>query len=611
MAPRADKFKEEFRFSRRALLLGALQGVLGAGLLGRLYYLGGYRKSDYQALSQENRMKVQFILPKRGLVQDRQGITLAGNKEIYRLMIVPDQTIKIAETLQELQRRYPISQEKIEDLIQSIRYKPKFIASPIIEDLSWQDVCRLEIILRDFSSIYIEEGWSRHYPAPEATAHLLGYVQIPTQEDRRNNPLYRLTDFRLGKAGIEKTFDQELRGEPGFNQLEVNARGHMIRKLSSKPRVDGEKMQLSIDMNLQKYVQERLATEQSGAAVVMQVKTGEILALNSFPSFDSNLFTNGIGAQDWQDLINNPYGCLHNKTIQGTYPPGSLFKMAVALAAYESGLIPLDYKASCTGHIDVAGHRFHCWHRAGGHGTLSFERAISESCDIYFYEIAQKIGPDRIAKTAHKLGYGQLTGLEIVGEKSGLVPTPAWQLQTRKQKWRLGDTVNMGIGQGAMLATPLQLAVMMARLVHPEQKAVTPTLLLNTKREFSHLETKGEFLQLIKKGMDRTVNHPTGLGYGTRIHQPGFEMGGKTATCQVRRISASERKRGVLSNEQRSWEHRDHALFTGYAPIHDPTYVVAVVIEHGGGGGRIAAPLGRDILLKTQQLAKMNKANTA
>jgi penicillin-binding protein 2 len=611
MAPHADKFKEEARFSRRALLLGAIQGLLGSTLLGRLYYLGGYRKSDYQALSQENRMKVQFILPKRGLVQDRHGITLAGNKEIYRLMIVPDQTVKITETLQELQKHYPIPSEKIEDLIQSIRYKPKFVASPIMEGLSWQDVCRLEIFLRDFSSIYIEEGWSRHYPEPEATAHLLGYVQIPTQEDRRTNPLYRLTDFRLGKAGIEKTFDQALRGEPGFNQLEVNARGHMIRKLSAKPRVDGEKMQLSIDMKLQKYVQGRLATEQSGAVVVMQIKTGEILALNSSPSFDANLFTNGINGQDWHDLVNNPYKCLHNKTIQGIYPPGSLFKMVVALAAYESGLIPLDYQAHCSGHIEVAGHRFHCWHRAGGHGFLSFERAISESCDIYFYEIAQKIGPERIAKAAYKLGYGHLTGLEIVGERAGLVPTPAWQLQARKQKWRLGDTVNMGIGQGAMLATPLQLAVMMARLVHPEQKAVTPTLLLNNQRDFSSLETNKAFLQLIKKGMDRTVNHPSGLGYGHRIQQPGFEVGGKTATCQVRRISASERKRGVLTNEQRPWEHRDHALFAGYAPIHDPTYAVAVVIEHGGGGGRVAAPLGRDTLLKTQQLAKLAKENTA
>lgn len=599
---KTSSLNAEQRFTRRAFLLGGTQGILGSLLLGRLFYLGGYKGSDYKALSDENRIKAQFVLPKRGLICDRQHYILADNKQIYRLMIVPEQARDVRHVLMRLGEIYPVSQETMESVLESIRYKPKFLASPVLEGISWQDVCCLSVRLRDFPGCFIEQGWARLYPYGEALAHLVGYVQTPSLEDQEENALYRLTDFRLGKAGIEKWFDTELRGQPGYRQLEVNARGKTIRELEATESTVGAPCHLSIDVHLQTYVQERLQAEKSASSVVLNIKTGEILALNSSPSFDPNLFTNGIRSSDWQALVSNPYGCLHNKTIQGMYPPGSLFKMVVALAAFDSEKVASDYTTICRGYMEVGSHRFHCWHRQGGHGTLSLVRALSESCDIYFYELAQRIGVDCISSMARRLGFGSPTGIELPHEKSGLVPTKDWKKRIRRESWRIGDTLNYGIGQGAMLATPIQLAVMMGRLLRGV--SLTPTLSKKAQSGplFDPLGFRKSDLELIKKGMDFAVNAPQGLAYRNRILIPGMEMGGKTATCQVRRITMAERKRGVLKNEQRPWDHRDHALFAGYAPIHNPQYVVTVVVEHGGSGGSVAGPIGRDILLRTQQV---------
>jgi penicillin-binding protein 2 len=600
----------EYQFSRRSFLLAGAQAALGGVLLGRLFYLGGYRGSDYKALANENRIKVQFLLPKRGKICDRHGQILAANEQSYRLMLVPDQVVNMRQSLKAIQAHYPLTNEAIETLVEETRFRPKFIAVSVVSNLTWAEVCRLEVAMRDFSGCYIEQGWARFYPKGEATAHLVGYVQAPSQEDQQENPVYRLPDFRTGKSGIEKIFNESLHGQVGYRHIEVNARSRTVRELKRHPSIPGKTCMTSVDFDLQNFIQERLAQESSGCAVVMNIKSGEVLALNSSPSFDANLFTNGISPANWKELLNNPYGCLNNKVTQGLYPPGSLFKMVVALAAFESGIAHPDYVSTCNGYIDVGGHRFHCWHKQGGHGSLTIVRALRESCDVYFFELAQKVGVDRLVAMAERLGFGNETGIELPSERSGLVPTKDWKMRILGQSWRVGDTINMGIGQGAMLATPMQLVVMMARLVNPQGLAVEPTLLLNnTERDaFEPLGLNPKYLKLLKQGLDETVNMPQGLAYRNRILTPGFEMGGKTATCQVRRITMAERKRGVLKNEQRPWEQRDHGLFLGYAPIHDPTYATVVVVEHGGGGGGVAAPIGRDILLKVQQL---NQEDTA
>lgn len=599
---------DEQTFSRRVLFLGSVQALLGLSLVGRLVYLGCFKGSSYKSLSDDNRIKVQFLLPKRGLITDRVGRIIADNQQAYRLTLIPDQCENVKDTLTHIAKHYPLDPEDIDQMVENIRYKPKFIPTIIAEGLTFAQVARLEVVLRDYPGCCIEQGWSRFYPYGFATAHLIGYVQTPSRDDQNNNALFRMADFRLGKSGIEKYYDDHLRGQVGYLRIEVNSKSQMVKELAVQESVPGSETTLSIDLELQKFVQDRLSEHKSGSCVVMDIHTGELLSLVSAPSFDANLFTNGIRSKDWKELNENPYGILHNKAIHGTYPPGSLFKMIVALAALESGLVTTHHRSNCRGYVEIGNHRFHCWHKHGGHGATDVVKALYQSCDIYFYEVAQTIGVERIRDMAFKLGLGDLTGIELPLEKKGLISGPQWKLTTHKQKWSRGDTLNMSIGQGALLTTPLQLAVMMARLANPHGVAVRPTVMKIDAPAFTSLGLQEKYLKLIREGLDRTVNDVNGLAFQNRIRQTGYEMGGKTATCQVRRISMAERKRGVLRNEQRPWVHRDHALFAGYAPIHEPRYAVAVVVEHGGAGGSVAAPIGRDVLLATQRLLEGKSA---
>ncbi len=602
-----DKFFEEQKFTRRSLLLGGIKFSLFTVLFGRLYYLGGYKNSDYKTLSDDNRIKVQYLLPKRGKITDRNHKILADNIQTYRLVMLPDQVQDIRRSFLVLNKYFPMDNVDIDALIEKIKYKPKFIPSTVIEGLQWQDVCKLEVALRDFTGFFIEQGWMRLYHSGDSIAHIVGYVQAPSKDDYKANPMYRLADFRVGKSGIEYHLDEELRGSYGYKRIEVNAKGKVIRHLENEKSVDGNDHSITIDFELQQYVQDRISAEHSGSCVVMDVVNGEILAINTHPSFDANLFPNGIVNKEWKKLLHNPYGCLSNKAICGLYPPGSLFKMIVVLAALESGAVTPDHHVTCSGFVEVGSHKFHCWHKRGGHGRVEVIRALRESCDVYFYDIAQKTGVAQISKMARRFGFGQLTGIEIPNEKSGLVPDKKWKLGAKGQHWLVGDTVNLGIGQGAMLATPLQLVTMMARIVNPDKQMVSPSLFQRSPEMISSLATmdiQQEYLDIVKEGLDQTVNSPHGLAYYRRILTPGYEMGGKTATCQVKRITLEERKKGILTNEQRVWHHRDHAMFAGYAPMSNPRYAVAVVIEHGGSGGKVAVPIGRDILLKVQKLMK-------
>lgn len=607
-------FSDDEVFSRRSFFVAGSQVVLGTALFGRLLYLTSFQNQTYSALSDGNRIKVRFLMPKRGIIRDRTGQILSDNIQTYRLMVVPDQTPKnsLAISLAELENHVDFLEDDTELLLSTIRQKPKFIPTCIADGLSWKTVCSLEVILRDYPGYFVEQGWSRHYPHSEATAHLVGYVQIPSKEDQNENPIYRLADFRVGKTGIENTFDDSLRGTAGFHRIEVNSRGRTIKNMDEEKAVDGQDITTTIDLDLQTYCQNRLKEVESGSIVVMDVHNGSVLSLVSSPTFNANLFTNGISRANWQSLLNSPRKCLHNKTIHGLYPPGSLFKMIVALAGFESGLIPLDFTCTCKGHMTLGNHRFHCWHKYGGHGKTDIVKALYQSCDIYFYEVSQIIGHKRIEEMARRFGFGVPTGIELPHERSGLIPNDEWMRRHRNRPWMKGDSANLSIGQGALLSTPLQLASMMASLINQQRLIVKPTLFHNQRpvQGNAPYHTLGlephnvspEALALIQKGLNMTVNDPRGLGYRHRIQKKGCEMAGKTATCQVRRITMAERKKGIMHNEQRPWEHRDHALFCGYAPIKNPRFATAVIIEHGGAGGRVAAPIGRDVLQKAQDI---------
>jgi penicillin-binding protein 2 len=416
----------------------------------------------------------------------------------------------------------------------------------------------------------------------------------------------------VGKSGVERAKEDILRGAAGNSQVEVNAIGRVIKDLKRNEGEPGGDVVLTLDSGLQMFAADRLGDE-SGSAVVINVHTGDILAMVSKPGFNPNAFNIGIDHDEWRELIGNPRKPLVDKSIRGQYPPGSTFKMIVALAALQYGAIGFNHKVYCNGKVDIGSYSFHCW-RKGGHGLLNTVEAIQHSCDVHFYEIAKKVGVNRIADMAERFGLGQRTGISIAGERPGLIPTKEWKLANIGEPWQLGETLHTGIGQGYVLTTPLQLALMTAQLANGGNR-LEPRLFheanvisygadatdSDAMRKTKSLGLSPAALALVMEGMERVVNKPGGTAFQSRIVEPGQRMAGKTGTAQVRRISKAERENKVRKNEDKPWEERDHALFVGYAPIESPRYAVAVVIEHGGGGSKVAAPIARDVLLEVQR----------
>jgi penicillin-binding protein 2 len=441
-------------------------------------------------------------------------------------------------------------------------------------------------------------------------AHVLGYVAAVAERDLTGDPLLELPGFRIGTNGIEQKYDLSLRGSAGTSQIEVNAYGRVIRELNREEGKPGDELVLTVDGGLQTFVHQRLQGEQSASAVVMDVENGDVLALASVPSYDPNAYNIGLTVKQWNDLINDPLHPLTNKSISGLYAPGSTFKMMVALAAQKAGINP-DHKVFCPGHMTLGRSRFHCWKKYG-HGWVDMHEGLQHSCDVFFYDISRKVGVDNIAAMANKFGLGERVGIDLVGEKGGVIPTRDWKLANIGEAWQGGETLIASIGQGFVLTTPLQLATMVARIASGNQ--VVPRLTRGVRADqvpaegegaaqpaFAPLDVPLEHLKMVREGMDLVSNHPRGTAYRARIEEEGLELAGKTGTSQVRRISLAERAAGVTKNEQLPWRRRDHALFVCFAPVHKPRYACAVVVEHGGGGSAVAAPIARDILLETQR----------
>lgn len=591
-------------FTRRAFVVGAFQGALLTVLGGRLAWLQLAEGGRYKTLSDKNRINTKMIAPSRGEIVDRFGVPLAINNQNFRVLVVPEQVDNLEESLLKLGKFVDLDDKRIKRIIAQSKKTASFVPLEVTDNLNWEQVASVEVNLVDLPGMSINEGEIRSYPFGEATGHIIGYVGTVSKTDMTDDPILTLPGFKVGKTGLEKAFDDNLRGSAGSKQMEVNVRGREIRELEENKSKNGQRISLSIDAELQRYCQQRLSEHKSASVVVMDSETGAVYALASHPSFDPNLFTKGISADQWEELVSNPAFPLNNKAISGQYPPGSTFKMVTALAALESGLATPNTSVYCKGRFDFGRDKFHCW-KLNGHGPVNTVSALMKSCDTYFYKMAVDIGIDTIAAMAVRLGLGHKYGFDLKEERSGLIPTKQWKMGAQGKVWQPGETIVSGIGQGYILTTPLQLAVMTSRLINGG-KAIQPWLVgyLDDKKMFP--DTWGStginqaHLDVVKIGMNNVVNDKNGTAYGSRIVEEGMAMGGKTGTAQVQRINRAQRAQGIM-NEDLAWQYRHHALFVGYAPLDNPRYVVSIVVEHGGGGSAVAAPIARDILLETQK----------
>ncbi len=589
--------------SRRAMVLGGIQGLVIGTLAWRMRDLQVNQSSEYRLLSDENRIRDRLLLPERGLIFDRNGIPLAENLPNYRIVMIREQAGDVRSVLAQLARIIDLPLERREDIFKTMRKFGPSKKVPVVEQLSWDDFARVSANAPALPGIITEVGLNRNYPMQEDYSHVIGYVGPVSEADLKRfedpDQIILSPGFQIGKTGLEREKGDILRGVAGTQRVEVNAVGRVMRELGRNDALKGADLQLTLDHDLQHYAQYRLEGE-SAAAVVMDVNSGDVRAMASTPGFDPNKFIYGITTKYWNSLIENDYRPLADKTISGAYPPGSTVKMVTALAALEDGVVDPEEEIMCRGYIEVGNRRFHCWKR-GGHGRMNLTNGLKQSCDVYYYEISQRIGIEKMALMARRFGFGAKPPLPLPSLSGGLAPNKQWKFDRYKEEWRIGDTLNAAIGQGFVLASPMQLAVMTARLA--SGRAVQPRIVQRTNGVAEPLTRAPDMqitpnnLDLVKLGMFRVGNEPRGTAYRSRINEPTLAMAGKTGTAQVKGISLEDRAAG-LNDDEVPWKYRDHALFVGFAPYDNPRYAISVVIEHGGSGSGAAAPVARDIMLR-------------
>jgi penicillin-binding protein 2 len=597
-----DEEKQKL-FSRRAAVIGGGQLGLFALLAGRMYYLQVIESQEYEILAEENRVNVRLLPPLRGEIVDRFGEKLASNRQNFRVVLIPEQTDDVEATLDKLGEIIDISARTRKRVLRDARHKRGFVPLTVAENLEWETFAEINIHTPDLPGLTPEVGDTRHYPYGEDLAHVVGYVAAVTDKDLEgeDDPLLQLPGFRVGRSGVERMLENELRGRAGNSRVEVNAYGRVIRELAKDPGTPGDEVVLTLDMDIQRYATERVRGE-SASIVVMDVVTGELVSIVSAPGFDPNLFNIGLSQAEWDGLTNNDLNPLVNKTLAGQYPPGSTFKMIVALAALEAGVISPNRTIFCSGKVSLGSHDFHCWKR-GGHGAMDMVDAIKQSCNVYFYEVGKRLGIDKIDKMARRFGLGDQLAVDMAGEKSGLIPSAGWKRATTGIPWQQGETLNASIGQGYVLTTPLQLATMSARIANGGV-GVRPWLVrsvggvLRDMPQAVPLGIPDAHINIIQRGMNAVVNVPGGTAFRSRLPLDDLAMAGKTGTALVRRISREERSRGVLKNNELPWKFRDHALFVGYGPVDNPRYAISVIVDHGGGGSKAAAPVAKDIMTR-------------
>ncbi|MEP6786501.1 MAG: penicillin-binding protein 2 [Sphingomonadales bacterium] len=585
----------QMSFTRRGFVLGAAQIGMSAVLAGRMAWLSIAENERYKLLAESNRVNLSLIPPRRGWVVDRTGKPLAINKTVFRADIIPDRLRDKDATLDMLVKLLNLPEEERQRISDDIDNAAGFQPVQIAENLDWEHYAALSVRAQDLPGVIPAQGFARFYPDGAAVGHLLGYVGSASAADyeKTKDPLMLTPGYKVGKDALEKTFDPILKGVPGARRSEVTARGKLVRELDTRTDIPGRTLQLTIDKGLQAYAARRLGTN-SGSAVVLDCLTGELLAMVSMPAYDPNSFSDGISRKEWKSLSDNDHVPLMNKTLQGLYPPGSTVKPMNGLALLEAGVSPSD-RIVCSGSLRVGNGIFHC-HKRRGHGPLDLKQAIMYSCDIYFYEMIRRLGYDRIAPIARSVGLGQKFELPFSTQRYGTIPDSAWKKNKYKTDWTVADSLNASIGQGYVLANPLQLAVMSARIA--SGRALMPHLLHGkNSATAAALPYTAEHFAYIRDAMAGVVNGG-GTGGASRLQIPGITLAAKTGTAQVRRITMAERAGGVLGNASLPFKLRDHALFVCFAPAEAPRYAAAIVLEHNGHTVRnLDTPLtGRDIM---------------
>ena len=618
-----------FTINRRMFIIGVAKVIVFTGIIGRLFTLQISNNKKYLTLSDKNRLREWRLPPVRGEFIDFFGKTIAGNLETYQLHVVPEEVENFKYLMARLREILSLNNREFQKIINQKKKQKPWETLIISKNLSWEQFAKVNHFLYDLVGAKPFLSVSRNYPYNENYTHILGYVSEPNENDMLNNELikkYHVPGLKIGKTGLEKTFENELIGTNGIQRYEVNAYGKRVKQLDYKEGNQGNLIQLTIDTEIQKYCNE-LLNDVAGSISVMDIYTGEIIAMQSSPSFDPNLFLFGINHDDWQLIRNNPLKPLVNKTLSGLYSPGSTFKPMVALSALENGIIDKNFKVNCTGKIEMYGQTYHCWKKKG-HGVVDLRKAMKQSCDTYFYEIARKLGVDRLKETAVKFGLGEKVLQEKFDiEKKGLIPDTVWKKNNLGKGWVIGETLITGIGQGYTQTTPLQLCQMIAQLANGGFKIYPKIILEENEKTLEQIKSKmrenenkvnnglteaSEFLEffnekehealfknsknikLVLEAMFASTNEPRGTSYKSRIEDPKYQFAGKTGTSQVKRITEKDRELD-LSTSEIPYNERDHALYIAFGPYKNPRYALSIVIEHGGSGSSTAAPIAKKL----------------
>ncbi|MEA1071047.1 penicillin-binding protein 2 [Sphingomonas sp. LY160] len=583
---------QSMTFTRRMTIVGGVQAAIGSLLIARLGYLSVNQNEHYQLLSESNRVQLIVVPPRRGWIVDRGGKPIAINRSDFRIDIIPDQLEKPTETLRLLTSLLALSADDVDRIIKELKAAKGYQPVQVAENVPYDQYAAVTVRLPEMPGVQPMRGFSRFYPTGPAVGHLVGYVGAASAKDyeEEKNPLLITPGFKIGKEGLEKTLEKSLRGAPGGQRVELTARGKLVRELTPKPDKSGSTIRLSINADLQEFAARRLG-EESGSCTVIDCLTGDILCMASMPAYDPNSFSDGIGSTEWRMLSQDERHPLNNKILSALYPPGSTIKPMNGLALMAHGIDP-DETVHCPGGYRLGNRFFRC---LGRHGSVNMRRAIAKSCNTYFYAMGNRIGYDNIAPMARRLGLGQKFDLPVASQSFGTVPDSAWKrrrFETTKRlierpDWTSSDTLNASIGQGFLIVNPLQLAVMSARIA--SGRDLQPGLVGVRTKPAPLLGIPHEHLDAVRGGMWEVVNGD-GTAGASRLQLPGIEMGGKTGTAQVRKIAGSQR------GQSGEWKYRDHGLFVCFAPTSNPRYAASVVIEHGMGGSRAAAPVAKDVL---------------
>jgi penicillin-binding protein 2 len=624
--------KKIHTINRRMFIIGAAKLFVFTGIIARLFSLQITENKRYLTLSDKNRLREWKLPPIRGEFLDYFGNVVAGNLKVYQLHVVPEEVEDFKYLMVRLKEILNISNSKFKKIIRQKNNQKSWETLIISKNLTWEQFTKVNYFLHDLVGAKPVLSVSRNYPYSDNYTHVLGYVSEASAEDILGNEMIKskhVPGLKVGKTGLEKTFENELIGTNGIQRYEVNAYGKRINQLDHTEGSHGKTIQLTIDTEIQKLCNELLKNV-SGSISVMDIYTGEIVAMQSSPSFDPNLFLFGINQDDWQLIRNNPLKPLVNKTLSGLYSPGSTYKPMVALSALENGVIDENFKVNCKGKIEMYGQTYHCWKKKG-HGVVSLKNAMKQSCDTYFYEIARKLGVDRLKETAVKFGLGEKVLNETFNnEKKGLIPDTKWKKNNLGKGWVIGETLITGIGQGYTQTTPLQLCQMTAQLanggfkIYPKiivekdsktAKEIKFMMDINSKdldekssglqeaskilgfskeKEYTRLFKKSKNIRLVREAMFASTNEVRGTSYKSRIENPKYQFAGKTGTSQVKRITKADRELD-LKTFQIPYNERDHALYIAFGPYKDPRYALSIVIEHGGSGSSAAAPIAKKL----------------